>query len=549
MKRSFFTKCLCLVLSLAMALSLAAPAFAAQPTLTGSQVPVVLLGGDGTPLYDKDGNLVFDINNWNVVFSGSDNSSVLDAAVNVLQPFLLEGILQNKWDRYYENLEKEVGEIFEKVRLDENGNCVNGVNIGQKLIDQVNNDMRTDKRGAKGYYALNDYRFWYDWRLDPVELADQLHDYIEAVKSVTGAEKVSLISRCVGTNVVLAYIAKYGTDSLHGVGFNGSSSYGGEFIDEALSGKFHVDGEALERVLIDYQGYEGTQIPDFLIATIDLLNKSGVLDHMTAAARIAIYAKIAQGVTSALALSTLFTFPCYWGFVTAENYETAKQYVFGEESSEKRVKYAGLIEKLDRFHALVRTQLMPLVKRIKDDGKNLSIISKYGYQMLPICESADAVSDEYASFYRSSLGATTSTVYDTLSDEYIAARVAEGKGKYISPDRQVDASTCLFPDYTWFVKGSRHGHWTDYENSILYAAVTADRQLTVDDFYLTQFFVYSEETDEAAPMTEENCHTEKWTAEKPANFIRRFIAFVKSWFNWLKQLFRFVSDQAEQRKG
>ena len=549
MKRSLLTKFVCFILTVTMLLSLTVSAFAAEPTLTGSQIPVILLGGDGTPLFDKDGKKVLDMNNWSLILSDSDNSSVMDAVINVLQPFLLEGVLQNKWDRYYENLAKEVGELFEKVQLDENGNCTNGVTIWPPLIDQVKNDMQTDKRGKKGYYSLDDYRFWYDWRLDPIELADQLHDYIEGVKSATGAEKVSVISRCVGTNVVLAYIAKYGTDSLYGVGFNGSSSYGGEFIDEALSGKFYVDGEALERVMIDYQGYQGLMIPEFLIATIDMLNKSGVMDSMSAVARATIYKKLGQGVTSVLALSTMFTFPCYWGFVTAENFETAKQYVFGDEGSEKRVKYAGLIEKLDNYHATVRTQLIPLVKRIKEDGRNLGIISKYGYQILPICESADVVSDEYASVYRSSLGATTSTVYDTLSDDYIAMRVAEGKGKYISPDKQVDASTCLFPDYTWFVKGSRHGHWTDYENSILYSVVTADRQLTVDDLSLTQFFVYSEETDEAEPMTVENCHTEKWTAEKPANLFQRFVAFFKSYINWVKQFFRFVSDMVAKRKG
>ena len=75
---------------------------------------------------------------------------------------------------------------------------------------------------------------------------------------------------------------------------------------------------------------------------------------------------------------------------------------------------------------------------------NISIISKYGFQMVPICESNAAISDQYASVTRSSFGATTGTVYEPLPDDYIAAREAEGKASYISPDRLVDASTCLF---------------------------------------------------------------------------------------------------------
>lgn len=58
--------------------------------------------------------------------------------------------------------------------------------------------------------------------------------------------------------------------------------------------------------------------------------------------------------------------------------------------------------------------------------------------------------------YDQSFGATSSKVTEKLSDKYIAAQTEKGLGKYISPDKQVDASTCLFPETTWIIKNADH---------------------------------------------------------------------------------------------
>ena len=164
--------------------------------------------------------------------------------------------------------------------------------------------------------------------------------------------------------------------------------------------------------------------------------------------------------------------------------------------------------------------------------------------MIPNCTSSDMVSDQFASVERSSFGATTSTVYETLSDEYIAHRTAEGKGHYISPDKHIDASTCLTPDSTWFIKGSSHSNWTTYELKILYEVASADRQLTVKDFPYTQFMVYDTKADLLYPMTEENCNTEFWDADpdiyKPETFADKITVAVKAIVRWFKLFVEFI---------
>ena len=153
---------------------------------------------------------------------------------------------------------------------------------------------------------------------------------------------------------------------------------------------------------------------------------------------------------------------------------------------------------------------------------------------------------------RASFGATTSTVYGTLDEDYIVNRLAENKGKYISPDKQIDASTCLFPEYTWFAKGVSHSDRPDAEYEILYAAMRADRQLTVDDFKYTQFMVYDNDAKVMSAMTEENCNTYNWKAndaeDNPTNKDEWVSALIRSLIRWftglLKVLVKVISAKA-----
>jgi pimeloyl-ACP methyl ester carboxylesterase len=427
--------------------------------------------------------------------------------------------------------------------LEGNGNASTVPPFSQKRYDEMAEALSVDKKLKKGYYAYNDYHFWYDWRLDPLEIADRLAEYIDGVLAVTGARQVAIISRCVGTNVAMAYAAKYGTEKIYGFGIDGTTTNGGEFLSDAISGKFKLDGPALERVLTDANMLGVFDVSEFAMASIDLLIKSGALNAADKVLRATIYDKIVEGATSAIALGTVFTMPCYWGFVCKEDYETAKNYVFGPEGGEKRQKYAGLIAKLDAYHETVRIHLSDLFVRMKKDGANVAIISKYGFQIVPICQSSACVSDQYASVASSSFGATTSDIFTRLDDDYIAGKVADGKGKYISPDKMIDASTCLFPDYTWFTKNISHSVWTWTENALLYTVITADRQYTVDDLVTTQFMV-QDETGNVVPMTADNCDTERWEVQEENNsgnaHVHRVLRFLASFITWIKYLVAFV---------
>ena len=524
-----------------------------------SQIPVVRILGDGEPLYNEKQEKIVHIRSLSFGSKSEEDdedSDILSSVANILLPFLIDGLLKDEWDAYYENLQNEISDIFSEIILDNNGEVTNNTGISEARKAEMENYFTkeyTEKIKKRGYYMNNDYRFWYDWRLDPIYTAELLHEHIQKVKTATRCDKVAIMASCLGTIVTTTYIKLYGTEDLYGVGFTGAVSGGAEALSEAISGKFDIDGYAINRTLIDSDYVGEFNVDKFITSSIELLTAAGVFNYLEEGVKKTLYAKLVEGVTSALALSTLFTFPTYWAAVSEDDYDDALVYVFGPEGSEKRKTYAGLIEKIENYNNLVRKNYDEIIRSISTDenGVKFGAVSKYGFQILPICQSYDVVSDQFVSVNHSSFGATTSTIYDTLSDDYIQSRIDAGFADYISPDKKVDASTCAYPESTWFMKNVSHSEYTTFERKLLYDVITApgDKEITcgdtVDGLTYSRFLVYDYETDIMATMTEENCNTENWLAddklEKPEGPLARVFVFLRAFFNWLIDLFKFTN--------
>ena len=88
--------------------------------------------------------------------------------------------------------------------------------------------------------------------------------------------------------------------------------------------------------------------------------------------------------------------------------------------------------------------------------------------------------------------------------------------KYISPDKTVDASTCLFPEKTWFFKDILHeevGYTRDLHTQLLFFGEEA----TCDNFTLSRFSVFDRDSE-----TFINDETQPQKAEKPSPLERLF---------------------------
>lgn len=553
-------KLISILLVLCMVFAGAVPAFAGYAEIKdATDDPVIYIAGDSGSLYYDNDTKEFCIDKASNLLNngeGDKKEKIYEATANILLPFILEGIATNKWDNYYAAVEKEIGELFEPVRLDKNGNVPEGSDcgIGKEAKADRERKMSHDYADSNGKYGEYTYHYKYDWRLDPIELADDLHEYIEGVKRATNRSRVSIVCKCLGTNVVLAYINKYGTDSIKGLGIGVATSNGADFLSGAISGDFAIDGNGLVRLGRELAVTKNFSIHPLILATIELLANTRVIDTLTATMRKLVYSKIEYGIISALATSTMMTFPCYWALVTPEDFEDGLNYAFGKEGSEKRQQYAGLIEKITVYNETIKKHVNDILLSTKVPGKdgktvNLAIVSKYGTQMIPVIKDEGVLADNYVSVSKSSFGATTSTIYDTLSEEYIAERAAAGYGKYISPDKQIDASTCLFPDYTWFIKNCEHGNYPWEEKRLVLAVIDANEQLTTEDFKYTQFSMFDYSTDTLSKMTEENCNDNYWTAdkelEKPQSKRELLVSFLRSLLKWLKTLFETLTEKAK----
>ena len=561
-------KLISLIIAAIMIMSLAATAFAKDANWISqslSDIPVIRISGDGEPLVDKDGNKIFHYKDAAKLLTGDGkedgNNEMLESIATIIKPFLLDGLLKDEWDGFYDSLYTEISKLFAKSLLDKNGNAQGGSGLRQERIDHMNNIRHNDQAwytsdGTK-YYNYNEYWFRYDWRLDPIKTAGDFKAYVDDIIASTGCDKVGIVASCLGTNVITAYLAVYpehAAKSIRGVAYDGSVVGGAEILSEVICAKFKVDPTAVNRILIDCDATGLFSVDEFINVTIEMLDRTGVLDTLIGTTEKLLYDKLVEGVTSALALSTFYTWPNYWACVSPEDYESAKYYVFGAEGSEKRKEYAGLIEQLDNYDRVVRQRIPEVLTQTVNNGVHFGAISKYGFQNMPICETSESVSDQFASVKRSSFGATTGTIYRDLSEKYIASRVEAGFGKYISPDKQIDASTCLFPDNTWFIKGSSHSNWSDWEVRLLYDIASSKQQLTVNNSCSPSQFVvfyYTNPDDandgEIEAMTAENCDVENWesdeSVDKPANFIDRIIVAVKAIAAWFKALIQKISEK------
>ena len=162
---------------------------------------------------------------------------------------------------------------------------------------------------------------------------------------------------------------------------------------------------------------------------------------------------------------------------------------------------------------------------------------------MPFVEHYDELNDGLVGLQDSSLGATCSTATTTLSDEYIASRIAENpdNAKYISPDRMVDVSTCAFPETTWIIKNSHHDDKNEIFNFIAeyylgYTNVTA----TSNSRGVSQFLVEDKNSDRGftVNMTEENSDGFDWLSgyvEKPTLETR-----LASLMRWLTTILNFI---------
>ncbi len=514
------------LLSVLLALVLVSSACLAVAPVTsaasdGANIPVIHVCGYGALLIKEkpDGTK-------EQIYPLKVSDSYIEEKANEILPVFAEAFFSQQWGEFCDTLVDALVPVFEPVALDKNGEATNNTRADWTWSKET---LR-DRKNAAGKYNPTSYKFHYDWRLDPLLIADTLHQYIVDILDVTGAEKVTLYGRCLGSNVVAAYMQKYDGEHVQEVIHYASSVYGATMCSKSFTGELYLHADGIDRFMYDYDLGLDEYYTGLIQSLISLMNKNYSLDIACWAVNN-VMKDIYLDIVPEVLINSFGTFPSYWSMVSIDDYDKAMETVFyGSDRNE----YKGLIDKIENYRNNVQLKFADFSMEQAERGIEFSNIVKYGVQDAPISKDADDMSDGIVTVKESSFGATASLATSTLSAEYIEAAKAKGTFKYISPDKQIDASTCISPDTTWFIKNLEHNYFPDCVSSLV-SDIVNNEGFTVNSApEYPQYLVFDYDTDTFSPMTEENMNTtEKWNV----TFFDALSRFFKFMFEVVKSVF------------
>lgn len=509
-------KIISILLSAVMIAVIAIPAFAAE---TDNEHPTIYVtGAQVNELIDAEGNVIYP--------NDVDAGQVIKDALMPCLKKLLSGFLTGDYKPYVEEFQKAFSPIFADRVLDENGEASDGSHSTRTIYN-------CNMPGKTSGYSEYDYELGYDWRLSPLTTADELKIFIEKVKADTGEDKVNLMGRCYGANVVAAYLEKYkdhAIENVADVSYLSSSILGIDMLDAIFTGEMVFEDQAISN-FVDYFMEGGELIEDeatasLITSLVEVFNQVSVLGYTGEMLGLLID-EIKYDLFPALLLDSYGTMPSYWSMVSPDKYKDAIDFVFPD--AESKAKYAKLIEKTEAYYREVQLNFEETTAYLTEKGINFNFFVKYNFPDIPIYAGATQQGDGTTSVYKQSLGATAADFGKILDDDYLNSLETY---KYLSPDLIIDASTCLYPETTWFVKDLHHETFPHNFNNLAIEVMKND--YTVSDGEYAQFLQW--EDGDIVGEVEKNYAPPAQESKKSALF--KFItAIIKMILNLFKGVF------------
>ena len=426
----------------------------------GKEYPTIILPGINHSKYylaDENGNAVTD-KNGNKIESSLlmlNETSLYKDALSLF-PNVLASLITQKDCGLSEKVSKLANNAFSYMVSDKSGNTVNNL-----VTYEYPYPVSQMDEGTRGWFYRmlpvepfadvlgeeNIYLYTFPLFGDPMESAAGLDSFIETVLSQPGAEKVNLASVSLGGTILTAYL-----DCGKNI----------DKVDRVVNMVSLLDGTD---VIADFfeRGTDGFNLQDdflykdyFPLILEELSGQSDVGYFINIVLRIlprSLFNNVLTAAYSSLHENVLTTCPQFWAMIPKDRYESlAEKYLNTDET-------AALKAKTDRFQQ-ARVNLESNMLEAEKNGTEIYSICGYNltysdgeYCFFGIVNStATANSDAIIPVYSASIGATTVKKGDTFSAEYLALH----NSKYISPEKNVDASTCLFPNRTWFFANQHH---------------------------------------------------------------------------------------------
>ena len=119
---------------------------------------------------------------------------------------------------------------------------------------------------------------------------------------------------------------------------------------------------------------------------------------------------------------------------------------------------AQLIARIDAYHYQVQEKLPELFRAAMETGTKINVVSHYNLQGVPLTPSYREQNDNVIDTKYTSGYATCAFLDETLPADYQQKHTScqDATHNHLSGDRVIDASTCLLPEQTWFLKDLKH---------------------------------------------------------------------------------------------
>ncbi len=422
--------------------------------------PVIILPGinhSPTYLYDENDQPVMDGDSQVGGTLLILNTAALSAGPIIKAVFSILGTLVLQHNVGLDKVAYDlVSDLFSIQKCDENGDHIANLktqrwyhSLEHMTEDEIDWVYRMVPMKSLVDVIGEDHAYFFTFNLvgDPMDSADDLHEYIKMVKEQTGHDEVTLLPVSLGGTILTAYLEKYGHDGIDQIVNAVACLDGTDIVADFYAREWNLSDEFLYHEFIANIFVESNDSPTlgYLINTLlHIFPRSGIN-------------ALLSGAMSGILDTMMLNCPQFWAMLPSYRYEAlAERYLSDNPVLKART---------DAFQK-ARLNLKKNILEAVEDGVRVNSIAganldlgEQMYTYFGIVASADKVnSDGIINLSSTTLGATGAPGEKTLSDiEYDGKSYCTNpKHNHISPDNMVDASTSILPENTWIFLEQHH---------------------------------------------------------------------------------------------
>lgn len=488
MKKRILSLCLCSALIVSCLPVPRAAADGGAYTFTGGERPLIVVAG-----MDFTG-LVADI--------GTENERPAIESITtkgILKTVLVAGgagIVNGSFDAVVDKGVDYARSLLGNIACDNTGASIypvsvhkypNAISTHANLNLGNDNESGIAKRAAELYGGENAYFVIYDWRTNPLDVADEIAAAVDDAIATTGYSKVNLVCTSMGGVMTVGYLTKYGYDKLNKCVFVSSTFHGTQVVTDLFRGEVEIDSDALYRFVDVNLGQNA-----FLSGMFKTLKSLGVFKMLSTVAN-GFIDRYKQTVFDDLLKDCFGYILPFWALVQPEEYDACINFMFSGREEEN----AAFIAKTRQLQAMMANR-DALLNEAVENGVQISVIASYNFPLIPVYPGASLYGDGTLETKYMSGGATIANHGETLGEDII-----NSGSEYLSSDGAIDASTCVFPQSTWLIKDSPHigCRFGSEQSDFLFWILAFDGQAKVTSNPAYPQFMQSDGAQSLAPLS------------------------------------------------